>query len=170
MQVLCFGSDYFRALLKPGWAEERGSTLRVDGAHSACTFKAILSWIYIKATPPLEAGVLPALMSAASFYLLPDLHAECLRMASAALSMHNVFSWLVFAEEHQEKDLRSAALQYAGAHYYRMRRQLPEISDQMLQSLATRYPALLVQLMDAIRPSPGMAAASRKRAREGDGS
>ena len=170
MQVLCFGSDYFQALLQPGWAEEKGSTLHMDAAHSAHTFKVVLSWIYTGATPLLEAGDLPAMMRAASFFLLPDLHTECLRMARAALSVHNALGWLLFAEEHQEKELRDATLEYAGANYHRMRRQFPKQCDELIQALATMHPGLLVQMMDCIGialSEPGVAVAPRKRGREG---
>jgi hypothetical protein len=153
------GSDYFRALLQPGWAEENGSTLHVDAAHSARTFKAVLSWIYTQTTTPLEAGDLPALMRAASFYLLPDLHAECLRMAQGCLSVHNALEWLLFAEENQEMGLRTAAFGYAAANYNRIRQQLPQQSNERLQTLMVTFPKLSIELTDAAL----VGAASKKR-------
>jgi hypothetical protein len=158
-QILRLGSDYFRALLQPGWAEENGSTLHVDPAHSARTFKAVLSWIYTQTTTPLEAGDLPALMRAATFYLLPDLHAECLRMVRSSLNVHNVLEWLLFAEENQEMGLRTAAFGYAAANYHRMRQQLPQQTNERLQTLMVAFPQLLIELTDAAV----VGAASKKR-------
>ncbi len=161
-QILRLGSDYFRALLQPGWAEENGNTLHVDAAHSACTFKAVLSWIYTQTTTPLEAGDLPALMRAASFYLLPDLHAECLRMVRGSLNVHNALEWLLFAEENQEMGLRTAAFGYAASNYHRMRQQLPQQSNERLQTLMEAFPQLLIELTDAAMDS-AVGAASKKR-------
>ncbi len=62
------------------------------------------------------------------------------------------------AEDHQENELRDAALDFAAANFYRMRRQLPEESDEMLARLYASYPRLYLKLADALEPS-------RKRAR-----
>ncbi len=157
-QVLCFGNKYFRALLRPGWAEEHnGGTLHVDSEYSADTFRAVLSWIYTGATPRLQADDLPPLLRASSFYLLPDLHAECLRMATASLCVHNALAWLQYASEHRQEGLKAAALEFVAANFQRIRRLQPEGSAEVLEA----HPKLLLQLAD-------IATGSMKRKRGDD--
>ena len=70
-------------------------------------------------------------MRAASFYLLSNLHAECLSMLKAALSIRNVLPWqqLLFAAEHHEEDLKAAAL----AVRHVVRRSITPDGDQLPQ-------------------------------------
>ncbi len=48
------------------------------------------------------ADNLPGLLLTASYYLLPALHAKCMRIVHGALSVHNALEWLLLAEQHQE--------------------------------------------------------------------
>ena len=119
--------------------------------------RALLSWIYTGATTPIQPADLPHLLHAASFYLLPDLHAECMRMATAALSVHNALEWLLYALEHLEAELKAVALEYVASSYYRMRQQRPMDSADLLRRLNASYADVSMELMD------GIAAAYRRR-------
>ena len=101
---------------------------------------AVLGWIYTEATPPVEASELPALMRAASFFLLPDLHAECLKVAQAALSVYTALDWLLFAVQHRDEALKSAAQQYVAANYELIRLCRPQQSAEQLRRLCALDP------------------------------
>lgn len=176
-QVLCFKSKRFSALLQPGWSETQDGrgTVRVAPEHSARIFRSVLSWIYVGATEPVDADDLPPLLRAASFYLLPDLYAEVLRMATASLCVHNALPWLLFAAEHQEEGLRAAALQFAVANYRHIRRLRLQESAEHLRCLHVSFPELSTELTDAATKASAVAAtlaaeaAARKRKRDADG-
>ncbi len=147
--------------------------MRVNPEHSARTFRAVLSWIYTGATTRLESDDLPPLLRAASFYLLPDLQADCLRMASASLCMHNALPWLLYAAEHEEEGLKAAALAFTATNYQHLRRLRPEESAEHMRCLHVSFPELATELMDAAARAVSAAAVAvavtevaRKRKRE----
>ena len=139
--------------------------MRVDPQHSEHTFRAVLSWIYTKATPPQEAGDLPALMCAASFYLLPDLHAECLKVARASLSVHNALEWLLFATQHEEEVLKQAAHQYVAANYKLVRSCKSQQSEEQLLGLFVVDPKGALELMDTEAVGSPLTADGRRQRR-----
>ena len=166
-QVLRFGSEYFRTLLSPRWAEEHSNgIIHVDTQHhSERNFQAVLSWIYTGATTPVVAEDLPGLLCTASYYLLPALHAEALRMAQGALSVHNALEWLLFAEQQRQEGLKEAALAYVGANYRHIRRLRPQDSTQLMKHIHVTYPDMGMELVDAAVEEMRLAS-SQKRGRE----
>ena len=158
-------SKYFRALLQRDSAEQHsGRLVRVDPHHSLTTFKAVLSWAYTLATPAVEASELPALMRAASDYLLPDLRAECLKIAHASISLHNAMDWLLFAAENHEEALKGAALEFASANYSRIQDRLPQQTSEQLLRLYVTFPGVALELMNSL--AAVARAALRKRGRD----
>eukprot|EP00798_Chlamydomonas_sp_ICE-L_P021828 gene21828-28855_t len=134
---------------------------------SSESFRAVLSWTYTGATLPVSAEALPNLLLAATEYKISELHTQVMRMVRAAVSVRNALRWLLYASDlPSETELQTAALEYAAAHYGRIRKLFPQDSNELLLQVYTK-PELATRLLDAVEKA-STAAASKKRKRDAE--
>ena len=133
-------SPVFSAMLKSNMIEGNSGLIKIEDME-ASIFESFLLYLYSGVIPELSINTAKQLYDAADKYAMEELKKACSEFLSKNLSEGNACEILVFADMHNDDDLRSAVT------FYIIDRKVPQ-RDKYWSNFCKNHPILAVEIQN----------------------